>query len=604
MIDIRGAHILRFGVAFGRKQLIIAMFVALLFVYSVPVHAADTRLIVNSADWTDVYSALLYANLKGEQSYFLTSTTHATILKYSIPTNVDGLELISSRNQPFVVGYKSLLEADGYKNVQELRVNNGNLELGAKLPDITKFIVIDPSYGYNSISVAPLAVQGKYYVVFANRRNINQVANFLEGRNIDEVIVYGQVDREVKAALEQYNPKTINTGDRFDNNIEIVKLYENIYAKKYGAPRKQAILTNGEFIESSVVSGSDPVLFIGFSNVPEQVRTYIDESSLEVGTLVGNELIGSATFIRRQTGLSVFVKFGQGSRTPTDTVSKVEDLDRFPIPRYALNLDVAAVIINTATNNLEVTYQNKAQVGTYFKNILMRLDQDGLGSTITDESDPTFIGPNEFKTLVYPMVDADGNKIEITGENITFDMTTIFGESPKSLEQTLQKKLNVERISIFDGAEIEIVDLAFQKSSGNFQIKVKNIGDVDAFAQGEIFELNVNGEYLIFSSDEVISIPPKETGVIIVKTTMTEEDVPNNQKVNVKVYYGERETVLVKLKEATLEFKYASPEYIIYVLIAVLLMLILLFFLRKKCNSCGYKNPVIRKKCKKCGAKL
>jgi hypothetical protein len=576
----------------------------LLFIIPSVAVSAETRLIVNSADWTDVYSALLYANLKGEQSYFLTSTKHATILKYSIPTELDGIELISSRSQPYVVGYKALLESDGYKNIQETRVSNGNLEIGEKLTGITKYIVIDPSYGYNSISVAPLAVQGRYYVLFANRRSINQVTNFLDGKTVTELIIYGQVDREVKNALDQYTPRVINTGDRFDNNIEIVKLYEQVYQAKFGQPRKQAILTNGEFIESSVVSGSDPVLFIGFSNVPTQVREYIDSSPLEVGTLVGNELIGSATFIRRQTGLSVFVKFGQGSRTPSDSIAKVEDLDRFPIPRYSLNLDIVSVVINTATNNLEITYQNKAPVGTYFRNILLRLDQDGVSSTIPDESEAAFIGSNEFKTLIFPLADAEGNKIEITGKNITFDLTAIYGESPKSLEQTLQKLLNVEKVSIFDGAEIEIVDATFQKSTGKFLIKVKNIGDVDAYTSGEISELYVNGEYLVFSTDSVQKIAPGDTEELSVVTTMAEEDVPQNQKIKVKVYYGERESVLIKSKEATLDFKYASPDYLIYVLILILLFMIVLIFLRKKCRNCGHKNPIVRKTCKKCNQKL
>jgi len=574
-----------------------------LFLFANPAFA-ETRVVINSADWTDVYSGVIYANLIGQQSYFLTSTKHATILKFSIPKDLDGLELISSRNSPFIVGYKSILEAEGFKNVQEIRVSNGNIELGQKLTDISKFIVLDPSYGYNSISVAPLAIQGRYYVIFANRRNINQVSNFFQDRAVTEMIIYGQVDREVKDALTQFNPRTINTGDRFENNIEIVKLYEEIYTRKFGEPRRQVILTNGEFIESSVVSGADPVLFIGFSNVPEQVREYISSSPLEVGTLVGNELIGSATFIRRQTGLSVFVKFGQWSRTPSDTISKVEDLDRFPIPRYALNLDIASAVINTATGNLEVTYQNKAQVGTYFRNILLRLDQDGIGTTIPDENEPIFIGPNEFKTIIYPMLNADGNKIEVVGENITLEINTLFGESPKSLELSLQKTLSVERVSIVDGAEIEIIDVSFQKAGSKFLIKVKNIGTADAYVSAEIIELYINGEYLILSSDSVIKIAPDDTGVLTVTTVMADADVPLNPKVSVKVYYGERESVLIKIKQATLEFKYAAANYTMYILVLLLLLLILLFFLRKKCKNCEHKNPIVRKTCKKCKQKL
>ncbi|MGV8162896.1 MAG: hypothetical protein ACP5N2_06215 [Candidatus Nanoarchaeia archaeon] len=594
----------RSGQLIGAK-LYLFMFLALVLIFSFSsTVSAETRVIINSADWTDVYSGVIYANLRGQQSYFLTSTNHATILKYSLPKDLDGLEVVSSRTSPFVVGYKTILEADGYRNVNELRVSNGNLELAERLTDITKFIVIDPSYGYNSISVAPLAIQGRYYVLFANRRSINQVSDFLEGKSVTELIVYGQVDREVKEALAEYNPRTINTGDRFDNNIEIVKMYQDIYSRNFGAPRKQAILTNGEFIESSVVSGADPVLFIGFSNVPTQVREYIDSSDLEVGTLVGNELIGSATFIRRQTGLSVFVKFGQGSRTPSDTISKVEDLDRFPIPRYPLNLDIVSAVINTATGNLEITYQNKAQIGTYFKNLLLTLTQDEVGVTIPDEYEPIFIGPNEFKTVVYPLTDAEGNKIDVVGKNITLDITTIYGESPKALEQTLQKSMSVEKVSIIDGAEIEIIDVSFQKAGSKFLIKVKNIGLVDAYVSAELLELYINGEYIIFSSDEVQRVSPGDTIVIEVTTTLTEEDVPENPKITAKVYYGERESVLIKVKQVTVDFKYAAPDYMMYVLVALLLFLLILFFLRKKCKNCGHKNPIVRKTCKKCKQKL
>ncbi len=566
--------------------------------------SAETRIIINSADWTDVYSAVLYGNLKGEQSNFLTSPRHATILPYSIPKTVDGIELISSRSSPFVVGYKAMLEADGYKNVKETRVTNGNVELAQNLTDITKFIVIDPSYGYNAISVAPLAVQGRYYVLFANRRTINQISTFLQGKTVNEIIIYGQVDREVKTALDQYSPKVINTGDRFDNNIEVVKLYQQIYTTKYGAPRKQAVLTNGEFIEQSVVSGADPVLFIGFSNVPDQVKAYISKSQLEVGTLVGNELIGSATYIRRQTGLSVFVKFGQGSRTPSNTIAQVEDLDRFPIPTYPLNIDIASAIINTATNNLEITYQNKAQIATYFKNILLKLNQDGNTSVIPDDADPTFIGPNEFKTLTYSLKDADGKTIGIVGENITLDINAIYGESPKSLEQTLQKSLSAEKVSISDGAEIEIVDVLFQKTGSKFLVKVKNIGTVDAYAAAELQDVYVNGEYLVFSTNSATRIKPESTATLVIVSTMTEADATQNPKINVKVLYGERESVLIKTKQAILELKYVTPQIMIYVLVTIIILLLVLFFLRKKCRHCGHKNPIVRKTCKKCHEKL
>jgi hypothetical protein len=563
-----------------------------------------TRVLINSADWKDVYSGMLYANLNNYQGYFLTSTRHGTIILYSIPKGPDPVEIISSRTNPYVLNYKSILENGGYNNVEELKVGNGNLELLELLPNINKFIIIDPSYGYNSISVAPYALLGKYYVLFADQRNINQVVRTMDDRSPTEVIIYGQVARQVKNALEKYNPTTINTGDRFDNNIEIVKLYQKLYTKLNGQPRRQAILTNGEFIEDSVVAGKDPVLFIGYSNVPEQVREYIKNSELQVGTLVGNELIGTATFVRRQTGLSVFVKFGQGARVPQGVVAQVEDLDRFPIPTYPLSLEIITASINTATNNLEITYHNPGRIGAYFHPLLLTITDEEKSAVIPDESPSEYIEANSYKTTIHPLVDADANKIELVGDNLTLEVNTIYGESPKSLEQTLQKIVNVERVSIFDEAEIDIIDVSYAKSGSKFLVKVKNVGTVDAYVTAEIHDLDVNGELLIVGADGILLLPVGKTITIPIQTTMTELDVPQNPQVKVKVIYGERENALIKVKEGLYDFKYAAFDFTIIIIVILIILLLLLIFLKKKCKKCDYKNPIVRKYCRKCGEKL
>jgi hypothetical protein len=52
------------------------------------------------------------------------------------------------------------------------------------------------------------------------------------------------------------------------------------------------------------MSGEYPTLFIGTNNVPDEIRNYIKSSNIEVGVLIGNELVGSATTVRRETGIS------------------------------------------------------------------------------------------------------------------------------------------------------------------------------------------------------------------------------------------------------------------------------------------------------------
>lgn len=574
-------------------------------IFSSATHAqTDERVIVNSANWIDVYSGVLYANLQGKANYFLTSPRHATLIPFSIPKSVDKLEVITSRSEPFAAGYKTLLEVDGYDDVEELRTANANIELGERLTTIDKFIILDDSYGYNAISVAPYAALGEYWVLFADRRSISQVEGFLDDRDVEELIIYGQVDREVKEALERFNPDIINTGDRFDNNIEIVKRYQKIHKEKFGSERKQAILNNGEFIEASLMSGADPVLFIGFSNVPEQVREYVADSELEVGTLVGNELIGSATFIRRQTGLSVFVKFGQGSRTPTNTITQVEDLDRFPIPRYGLNLALVAASLNTATNNLEVTYQNSAEVGTYFQTLSLTVTDDNGLQTIPDDGTVNFIDANSFKTIIYPLKDADDNTINLEGDEITAAITTIYGESPKSLEQTLIGNASVIRITVLDEANIEIEDAAVEKGSGDILVTIVNTGEVEAYVSLEALDVYVNGETIIYSSEGVSRIGKGGKKVIRIPTDMQEEDFPENPEIKIRAYYGERENALTKQKQATFEFKFAAADPTLYIAGALILILILLIIFRKKCKHCGHRNMPGKKYCQKCKNKL
>jgi|FLOH01.1.fsa_nt_gi hypothetical protein len=104
-------------------------------------------LVSNSNDWKDVYSVELYGNLMNLESKFLTGTRHASILHFSLPD--ENIEVISSSNNPVVVGYDTILIGQGTKSVVELSYSNVNLELARRLDNINKFIIVDPSYGYN-----------------------------------------------------------------------------------------------------------------------------------------------------------------------------------------------------------------------------------------------------------------------------------------------------------------------------------------------------------------------------------------------------------------------------------------------------------------------
>ncbi|MBN2422093.1 hypothetical protein JXB41_02610 [Candidatus Woesearchaeota archaeon] len=589
------------------KKLLFYLFI-LIAVLQLAYAFEPQQIISNSADWQDVYSTLLYGKLQGKPSYFLVSSRHSTLLISQLPKTEKRIWVINSKKNPYIIGYKGILESQGFE-VEEFSYDNSNLELAKKLEGITKFIIIDDSYGYNAISVAPYAVLNNAYVLFANRRNINLIYSFLESVKVDELLVYGQVDREVKTRLEEFNPEFISLGDRFLNNQALVDKYQELHKKINGEIKTQVILTNGEFIEQEIMSGVEPVVFIGRDNVPDQVREYVRNSGIEIGILIGNELIGTATFIRRQLGISVFVKFAQSARSPTGPISAVEDLDRFYLPRYILGLDVYEVSYNKPGEQLFVTYQNLVALSSFLKGtITLRY---GAETQTIGDVDPIFIDKNEYKTIVY---DVD----PVTANEITAEIFTIFGESPKSLEYTLRKTVDVGTVSILDNSEIDILRVMYDKRKGQFLIEIKNTGEVDVFVDLELYDLLINDQLETYGPGEVTFIRKGEKKIIAVDVPMTDEDIENNPVVKIHAYYGERKRSLVKVYSwegpySLTGFGYMAGQVIKDIgegaitygpILIIILLLLLILGMKKKCPDCGEINPLRAKKCRKCGKKI
>lgn len=574
------------------KKLIIYLILSLLIISIANAAIEENHVIINSKDWKDVYSSVIYANLNGKKSSFLLNQAYASIILRVLP-NENSVLAISSRTSPYVKGYKTIIETNGYTG-NELVLSNMNFELAKRLDnDVTSFIIIDDRYGYNAISVASYAAVSKSYVLFANSINIGDITDYLNSRKVDKLLIFGQVDREVKTALAVFNPEIINVGDRFDNNLALVDKYLELKESK------QVIMTNGEFIEDSIMSGDNPVIFIGKNNVPDSVREYVKKSPFQVAVLIGNELVGPATFIKRQLGISVFVKFAQGARNPAGSIATIEDLDRFPMPSYKVLMSVPEIRYNTATKMLEVTYQNEGDLAAYFKSTIT-IRFDGQEIVIGDDA-PIFLDGREIKTITYA--------IEFNGtipNTATASLYTLFGEAPKSLEYVYQADMDISFVNIIDDSMIEIVSVVYDKSRKNFEIEVENKREVETFSRGEISNLLVNGEYRNYASDKTVILGPLKKATIYVKTEDFEDaDFENNQLIKVKVYYGQRERSMLKVAAGEYEFMIAKGQYIIYALVIILvLILLLLFILGKKCDKCKHKNPPFVKKCRHCGEKL
>ena len=526
--------------------------------------------ISNSADWEDVYSTMLFANLNDADAEFLVSTSHGSVLLNGISRSMSVL-LVTSEESPFVFNYGSTIESEGFAGLEEVKVNSANLDLIEEMPEINNFIIVGNDYGYNAIAVASYAKLTNSWVFLANRANIDEIAVILSNREVNDMIIYGYVDREVKEELSQYNPDIIFTEDKFNDNVEIVKRFVEIN------PVKQVVLTNGDYLEKEILLGDNPVLFTGRENVPSQISDYLKGSDIEIGVLIGNELVGAATNIKRSSGINVIAKFARGARSSSAGIATVEGLDLFYLPTPRLELEVYSVRHNLAMNQLEVTYRSTSNVPAYVKgSIEIRVG----GETIrVGDLEPFFIAPGDFKTIVY-------SDVTLTEDSdLSAYIYTLYGEVESSLDRILEGNYDIEFINIIDSCDLEIKKLSYNKQNEAFYLSVENIGDIDCWVDVELRDVMINNVKTTLGSEEEIFLSNGKTDNIEISQRMDVEDLKDNDFIEAYAYYGQKQDSLVKLAKGNFEvviLRFNSTTKVIIALIILILILIIFVLIRRR----------------------
>ncbi len=583
------------------KHLILLLLVALLSTGAGIAYAREGQVVVNSADWVDVYSSVMYANLEGMPYYFVVDEPHARALPLYMNKEIE-VHLVESDTIPYLPNYRSTLTDSGYKVVNETRSPGGrklNLELARKL-DTKKFIVVDDEYGYNAISVASYAARSKSWVLFANRNNIDEVYAFLSERNVESILIYGHVDRAVNEKLGEFNPEKIDNGNRFDDNIAIITKYLGIVQSK------DLILTNGDFIEATIMSGESPVIFIGVDTVPPQVIEFLKSTQIRLGMVVGNDLISSAKVLKDSTGINVIIKFGQG-RKNTGGTTLVEDLDKFYLPKYELTLDIAQAQYNEGSKQLELIYYNGAKIGEFFKTSVAIFADGKRVTTIGDET-VQYIYAGSESGVAYSV---DLTDYARTG-NLSAQVSTEFGEAPGSLNLLLKKELPVSVISVQDSSEIKVSDLVYDTGTQRIKLLLENMGKVQVYANPDV-KLLINGKEETLRLGNAIPLAAGEKSEPSLRVELSQADLADNPQAKVHVAYGERPRLLIKSLDNVYPLK-LSGDKTVPIIVAVASVIVLLGIVirqrsktkvkTKPCANCNEAVPDGAKFCPKCGKEV
>lgn len=577
---------------------IFTIFILFSTVLTVQAQGADEQIVINSADWMDVYSAMNYANLNGIESNFLISPEHGITLSSVLDTSIP-VHLIQSSNEPITPGYENYLESKGF-TISVVTYSESGKQLNADLAeeiDTQKFIIIDDSYGYNAISVASYSIASGSWVLFADKNSIDDVYAFLNERNVEELIIYGHTDRVVRERLSEFDPEIIDNKDRFEDNIAIVEKFMGL------GSFDQLALTNGEFIEDEIMSGRGPVIFIGRDIIPEIVVEFVRSSGIKAGVVVGNDLIGAASELKDQTNISIFIKFAQG-RTSTGGMVPPEALDMFLLPRYQLTLDVVSVQYNEATKQLEVVYRNDGEIGEYTKSTI-EIFADGASIATVGDEVPQYIDGSGDSGRVYNIDLTDNARVN----DLTIQISTLFGESPNSLNLLLKKTLDVSIISVIDNSKIEASDLRYDVKTERLKITIKNTGDVPCYVSPVVTMLIEGAEEMIYF-DNPVSLAVGKKVTAYQRIDIIDADLADNPDAKVRVNYGERSSLLVKNLNETLPLKVIETGLVTYIaLLAIIILLGIIVLSRRKkgttvCVSCSAPLPQNAKFCLKCGSQV
>ena len=222
-----------------------------------------------------------------------------------------------------------------------------------------------------------------------------------------------------------------------------------------------------------------------------------------------------------------------------------------------------------------MTLKNTEPQAVYLIGTYSLSASDGTKQTLGDVG-ANFIDGNEIKTLTYD-VEA------LPDGNINVDVFIIYGESKGSLEREIRKTLQVQTVRVLDECDVKINEVTFNARNKDFYVNVENAGKVDCYVDMEIIDIVIAGEKKTFGMDNVVNLASGSKKDLLIKVQNIEkDDYADNQKVKVKVYYGQRENALVRVIEGSFDLIIKSIDYLSYLLIALIIILILLIVWKRR----------------------
>ncbi|MFH1211689.1 MAG: hypothetical protein V1659_02050 [Candidatus Woesearchaeota archaeon] len=559
--------------------------ISLLYVLSIlviasPAHAADAN-IVNSKDWRDVYSVLLYSSLQKQPAFFVTSESLASVTKI-FPTDPEFT--IYQSTDPYISNLKNQLASMNYKIKNEEKSSSFNTELD---PKTGNYIIISADNYKLSVSVAPYAVKTNSWVFIVDDKNVDDVASQLSGAA--NVLAVGTFPRAVLAKIQPYFKEWINTNDPYHDSQKI--------AEKFGETLPSIVVADGSALEMEFFSTKNPVLLTGANKILDDTFDFFVEKNTKSIVVIGNQLavVGEQIRERSDKKIGVFIKFGQSS---VSTVGQIYALSFFPLPQPTMKLDITKLVYNPLSKQIIVYYENMGNSGLYFLSNFVVLDENDAELGTGSDSTPVFLGAGEALSVTYD----SQLPIEQLSDKTRANFFTSYGFYPAALDSFLTNdksygtpftiSLEVQEIAE-SSVQLEVLDATYYTGLKRVGVQLSNPGTQKVYYSLKVNRVIVNGlEQDLFKKD---FLEPGKTKTTYLQAALDKVDLEENTVFHINIAYGADESNMFKRISLDKEFKYEAGSFItglatsiggtgsiVGVIVIIVIALAIYFFVKKR----------------------
>ncbi len=523
--------------------------------------------LVNSQDWKDVYGAIMYANYHGYNVFYANSPNPAGLFKI-LPK--DQIILVESKDKPFVPNLEAQLKAKRYTVSEKIEVDNADLEL---IPsEISSFIVVEEDYPSVSVPAGAYARAINSWVLIVNDENLNDIIGKIAGAQ--KVIIVGNFKRNIYKAIKKYADEEIKENSKY-------KLAKTLGEKFLEVKKTTSIyITEGKYLEMSLLHGSAPVLFVGTNFLPDDTKNFILEHNIKTVVAIGAHLTYVGEKIREVTNkrTAVFIKFGES--TP-GIDPNIYALSLYPLPVPKIGLSVVEAVYDPTRKKLMIHFKNTGETGVYEFTTFRVVDEEGKEIASGGDEDVMFIGLGEDLWRSYDV------KIDEFSKNLSVEVYTSYGEDPENMISYLTEsgkfgpplQLALQIKEIKDFSQIEVLSVKYNKNAKVFLVKVKNTGTTKATVVIKLIDVKIHGIKTSLSS-EPITLSPGEERDIVIRADLDEADILELNEVKLEADYGEKIPVKFKVEKKNVEIVSGFIQYLIYG--GIIVGVIILLWLTKK----------------------